>query len=379
MTTIDPAPSLAGPAETAAAPVALWDRVEALLLRASDRLNPILVKEARQALRSRQFVITFFLMLAAGWLWSIIGLASIGPAVYYTAEGPQMLFVYHLILSFPLLVVAPYAAFHSLSSERNDRTYELLSITALGARQILSGKLCAIALQMIVYLSAIFPCLAFTYLLRGLDIFTILLVVAYTCGLSLALSVTGLLLGAIAPLRQRHIGLSVVLAVVLFGAFWADNLWTSQIVYFGGLTIETPNFWTIQFVLLTTFLNYFAIMFLAARSQLLTVSENRSTALRRALVVAQLSFVTWIAWAQMTWGGDELVFVLIYFSAVGWFAAGMFLTGESARAVAAREARSTAVHARAVAVHLVFARARHGLYARDRQPAGRFAAGAVAV
>jgi hypothetical protein len=314
-------PDAAAPANTR------WDRLESLLVRSSDRLNPILVKEARQALRSRQFIITFFLMLAAGWAWSIVGLASIGPAVYYSAEGPQMLFVYHMILSFPLLVVAPYSAFHSLSAERQDRTYELVSITALGARQILSGKLCGIALQMMVYLSAIFPCLAFTYLLRGLDIFTIVLVVVYTCALSLALSVTGLLLAAIAPLRQRHIALSVLFALALFGALFADNMWTSGIVYFMGWSVESPEFWIVQFALLTLFLNGFAIVFLAARSQLMTVSENRSTALRWSLVVAQLSLIVWLSWGQMLQGGD-FVLAMIFFSTVYWYVAGIFMTGE---------------------------------------------------
>ena len=74
MTTIDPAPAIAPPTELVPVlPDTAWDRFESLLMRASDRLNPILVKEARQALRSRQFIFTFFLMLAAGWIWSIAG------------------------------------------------------------------------------------------------------------------------------------------------------------------------------------------------------------------------------------------------------------------------------------------------------------------
>jgi hypothetical protein len=330
MTILDPLPpALSSPVELVPVlPDTWWDRCEAYLERASDRLNPILVKEARQALRSRQFIFTFFLMLAAGWVWSILGLATIGPAVYYSAEGPQMLFVYHMILSFPLLVVAPYSAFHSLSSERQDRTYDLVSITSLGARQILSGKLGGIALQMMIYLSAIFPCLAFTYLLRGLDIFTIVLVVVYTSSLSLALSALGLLLATIAPLRQRHIGVSVLFALLLFGAMFFDNTWTSALVYYGVMVVELSEFWQIQLILLTVFLNFFAIVFLAARSQLVSVSQNRSTALRWALVVAQLSFVAWMAWAQMSYGGN-LVYGMVYLSTIFWFCAGVFLTGES--------------------------------------------------
>ena len=40
-----------------------WFRLESLLDRVGDRLNPILVKEARQAMKSRQFIVTFALLL----------------------------------------------------------------------------------------------------------------------------------------------------------------------------------------------------------------------------------------------------------------------------------------------------------------------------
>jgi ABC-type Na+ efflux pump permease subunit len=73
----------------------------------------------------------------------------------------------------------PYGAYRSLATEREDRTYELLSVTTLRPRQIIGGKLAGAVLQMLVYLSAISPCLAFTYLLRGLDILTIATIIVY--------------------------------------------------------------------------------------------------------------------------------------------------------------------------------------------------------
>src|SRR5262245_30477918 len=79
-------------------PPTRWQQFEELLGRASDVLNPILVKEARQALRSRQFTATFFVMLAAGWMWSILGLALLGPSAYYGATGPSMFYWYFVIL-----------------------------------------------------------------------------------------------------------------------------------------------------------------------------------------------------------------------------------------------------------------------------------------
>jgi hypothetical protein len=267
-------------------------------------------------------------MLAAGWTWSILGLAMIGPAVYYSADGPTMFLGYHIILAFPLMVVAPYAAFHSLSAERQDRTYELVSITALGATQILSGKLGAVMLQMAVSLSAIVPCLAFTYLLRGLDIFTIFLAVFYTVAMSLGLSVVGLLLATLAASRQRQLGQSVLFALALFGSFWANVVMIAELTSDPSWNVDQPGFWEVNLVFATLYLNAFSLSFLAARSQLTTVCQNRSTALRVGLVISQLCLFGWFAWGQMRWTGN-FQFGLVFCSTLLWTVAGVFMVGES--------------------------------------------------
>ena len=148
---------------------------KSLLARLSDWFNPILVKETRQALRSWQFALTFILLLVACWVVTFGGIAVIGPSIYYAAGGGELLRAYFLILSLPLLVVVPFAAFRSLAAEREDNTYDLVSITTLRPRQIISGKLASSVVQMIMFFSAITPCLAFTYLLRGVDTPTIAL------------------------------------------------------------------------------------------------------------------------------------------------------------------------------------------------------------
>jgi hypothetical protein len=308
-------------------PETRFERFEAILARLSDHLNPILVKEARQALRSRQFTTTFFLMLAAGWTWSILGLALLGPAAYYNAEGPSMFFVYYVVLAAPLLIVIPYYAYHSLSTERQDRTHELVSITALSARHMLTGKLSASALQMMVYLSALFPCLAFTYLLRGLDIFTVFLVVGYTCFLSLGLAMLGLLLATLSPSRQRQIVQGVLFAVLLCYVFGLTVMGMAAMVSSGGM-FPDAIFWEFNASLAILYLNGFALAFLAARALLTGVCQNRSTALRVALVVAQLSLIAWISWPAIRYDVDA-VYGLVFMSTVTWFAAGALMVGES--------------------------------------------------
>ena len=128
---------------TATKDLAWWPRFEAALERASEWLNPILVKEARQALKSRQFVVTFTLLLIFGWGWSLAGVAMLSQAAYYAPGGRFMLTGYFLILAVPLIVIVPFSAFRSLAAEREDGTFELLSITTLRARQIITANLAA--------------------------------------------------------------------------------------------------------------------------------------------------------------------------------------------------------------------------------------------
>ncbi|MEX2026788.1 MAG: hypothetical protein WEH44_05795, partial [Pirellulaceae bacterium] len=58
-------------------------RVEPLLDYLGDLLNPILVKEARQAMKSRQFSVTFALLLILGWIWTVGFIAYWNVSLYY--------------------------------------------------------------------------------------------------------------------------------------------------------------------------------------------------------------------------------------------------------------------------------------------------------
>ena len=202
--------------------VTRWDRLDAALDMASQWLNPILVKEARQALKSRQFVITFTLLLLAGWSWSVIGVVAMLPAIYYAPSGSVLLTGYFVILTVPMLLIVPFSAYRSLAGEREDGTYELLSITTLTARQIVTGKLGSAVLQMLLYYSALSPCIAFTYLLRGVDILTIACVLGFTFLVSLLLTSIGLLCGT----ASRHKHMQVLMSVaLLIGLLIAMIIW----------------------------------------------------------------------------------------------------------------------------------------------------------
>src|SRR5688572_23114007 len=229
-----------------------WPKVEQLLDLLGDRLNPILVKEARQAMKSRQFVVTFSLLLVCGWLWTVLFVVSGLPAIYYAPVGPGVLTGYYAVLSVPLLIVVPYAAFRSLAGEWEDGTFELLSITTLSARQIVAGKLSSAVLQMMVYYSALAPCIAFTYLLRGIDIITVGMLLGYSFAASLLLSSFGLMMATVTRVRHWLVLLSVVLVMALLVVTF---VWDMAFITFLGegetFPLDQPDFWIAHFCGLT--------------------------------------------------------------------------------------------------------------------------------
>jgi hypothetical protein len=271
-----------------------WSRFESLLDRIGDRLNPILVKEARQAMKSRQFVVTFSLLLLCGWLWTLLFVVAGLPAIYYAPVGPAVLRGYYVILSVPLLIVVPYAAFRSLAGEWEDGTFELLSITALSARQIVTGKLASAVLQMMIYYSALAPCIAFTYLLRGIDIVTVALLLGYSFAASLLLCAFGLMMATVTRVRHWQVLLSVVLVMALLVFTF---VWDMSFVVFlnegGTLPLDLPDFWIAHLCGLTFYIPVLLLLLFIAAGQITFASENRSTPLRVLLLVPHALFAAW--------------------------------------------------------------------------------------
>jgi len=318
--------------EVVAEPRARWrtcmDRVWTWV---GDRFNPILVKEARQALKSRQFVITFMLLLLLAWGWTILGVAIMGPGVWYGNYGPQLFFGYYLILAFPLLVIVPFTAFRSLAIEQEDRTYELLWITTLSPRQIIRGKLVSAVLQMLVYLSAISPCLAFTYLLRGIDFPSVLFVVGSTTLGSLGLAMLSLLVGTQTSSKHWQVILSAgVIAGLLLAFFVACSL-LSEIIWLTNLPFDAPEFWQVTVGMLTGYVSYFLLVFYAAAAQVSFASDNRSTRLRVIMVVQHLLLADWFAWiwAGPGRGDDDVLYAGLTLLGLHWYVMGALMTGES--------------------------------------------------
>ena len=306
--------------------------IDHLIGRLSDRLNPILVKEARQALKSRHFTITFTLLLACGWGWSVLGVMTQMPDIYYAPSGRSLLVGYYLILAVPMLLVVPFSTFRSLAAEREDGTYELLSISTLSSRQIVTGKLGSAMLQMIVYYSALAPCVAFTYLLRGIDLITLALLLFYTFFVSIILSSLGLVFAGMSRNRQWQSLVSVLLllGLIVAGMFWGSIV--AQLLMQGAthsLAYNSWEFWSGHIVGVANGLMYIILFIHVAAAQNSFASDNRSSRIRVVLSLQTLVFLGSMSYFWMRDGDYGYLVVVLIMGGLHWLVYGILLSSES--------------------------------------------------
>ncbi len=182
-----------------------------VLERLGDRLNPLVVKEVRQGLRSRLFWVSFGLMLLACFILSLVAYAATRDAGLGT-HGQGYFFAFFVCLAMVHFFIIPYSAYRSLAREREDETWVLLILTGLGPRRILRGKVASFLVQAGLYASAVGPFLLFSYYLNGIDLPTILLVLGLGASWLVFLTV-----GAVcaATLADGRIGRALVHFVLL--------------------------------------------------------------------------------------------------------------------------------------------------------------------
>ncbi|MCH7751898.1 MAG: hypothetical protein IH898_07060 [Planctomycetes bacterium] len=310
----------------------IWQRAQGWLLEIVDRANPILVKETRQALKSRQFVVTFLVTLLACWVASFAVVGIVGMDVFYVASGDRMLRVYCAILAFPLMIIVPYTAFRSLASEQEDNTYDLLSITSLTSRQIVTGKLGSAVVQMLVYLSAVSPCIAFSFLLRGVEILTVAVLLCSYVLVSLGLSMLALLAGTLARVRYTQALMSVLIVIGLAMVFFASFPVTEEFIRDGYTMFRESEFWLAYAAVLTFYVTTFLLVHAAASAQIAFPSENRSSPLRRLMVLQQACYLGWMAVILVLERGADVLlfgaFLVTLFAGIYWYTMGTILTSE---------------------------------------------------
>ncbi len=131
-----------------------------------DWLSPILVKELRQGMRARVFVISFLLLQL--FLGTLV-LANVA-AQYDRDTLEEQNHFFWVILGFALLVLTPLRSLVAISHEVKNRTMETVLLTRLTAWRVVFGKWSALFAQSLLLVSAVLPYVVLRYFIGGDDI-----------------------------------------------------------------------------------------------------------------------------------------------------------------------------------------------------------------
>ena len=276
--------------------------------RISDVLNPIVVKELRQAVNSNFLVVTLVLFLGLQLLVVGLFLTNESMASSFNAGRDSFSALLFILLVTCLLFIPAYTGIR-LATERSVENVDLLFITNLRPWSIIWGKfLAALALTVLLY-SAGMPFISFTYLLRGIDLLSIFSLMAINFIVVAAGIQCAILIGALPVkwvfkliLGMLWLGCLIVVAPPLFG----------QAVLPGGLLdlgiasrIGSWQFWSISLCALVVGLTIMGTLALLAAVAISPLSANRALPVRIFCTVAWL--ITGVGAAVWSYSSNSIV------------------------------------------------------------------------
>ncbi len=257
-------------------PTGLFDRLD-------DRINPIVVKELRQAVKSRLVVSALLLLLLLQVV--ILGIFLMfkeirqPDAVDYDAGRTIFLTLQGIMMGVCMLLIPAYAGIR-LAAERSDTNVDLLFISTLKPRSIVWGKFLAAVVLVLMIFSACAPFLTFTYLLRGIDIPSILLVL----GIDLLTVLFGTMLAIFVASVPSNLGLKVVLFLVAFfvllSLFYSAMGTSVMFLESGAARLDRPEFWATFAATVTAVLALMGLFFVWAVALVSPTSSNRALRVR---------------------------------------------------------------------------------------------------
>jgi hypothetical protein len=246
-----------------------------------DRLNPIVVKELRQAVQSR-FVSALLLLFLLAML-VVLGVAAVTgeDMVNRFGAGRDLFGVLHGFLLVALVLFVPAYSGVRMAAERSTTNVDLLFITTLRPRSVVTGKFCAgLTLALMIY-SACVPFIAITYLFRGIELLSIFVVLAFDMLLTILAIAAAILVASIRVGLLLRIILSLALLGGLISAISTGTVAVVGMMSFGvAARLDSWDFWGPALGVCIGFLLATGGLLFGAAALLAPPSANRAIAVR---------------------------------------------------------------------------------------------------
>lgn len=254
-----------------------------------DSLNPIVVKELRQALKGRFIISVLFLFLtlqltAMGFFLmdaDIQSNFSLGRQVFTALSG--------FLLGACILVIPAFAGYR-FAGERAETDLDFFFITTISPGGIIRGKFFATLIITALIFSACMPFMTFTYFLRGIDIPTIFVfLIAGFIMSGLAIQIT-LFLGSVPSSMHLRLLLVPLAGSILISLMTGTMGWMEDFFRYG----PGKSFFSRDF-LVTAGISFYVLFLVFGFLHVLSVAFISPNTANRAFPVRLFVFFAWLS------------------------------------------------------------------------------------
>jgi hypothetical protein len=188
-----------------------------------------------------------------------------------------------------------------LAAERSDTNVDLLFISTLKPWSIIWGKFLSAVVLVLLIFSACAPFMTFTYLLRGIDIPTILIVLGMDFLAVIAATMLAIFLATV-PSNRGLKGLLFLLGLWILIMVFAFTMQASGALVFNGVFVrpDSEEFWGVAVALVVLVLAEMGQYFVWSVALVSPLSANRSVLVRSytaARCLVTLGAAIWFAYA----------------------------------------------------------------------------------
>jgi hypothetical protein len=290
-------------------------------------LNPVLVKEVRQALRSKRFRGSFGFTVMAGLIVAISVLLANASSAAIRPVGGIFFVGTFSCLAVAVLSFVPLNTFNSMGAEFEENTFDMLVISRLKPRQIILGKLLASGALALMHFSAFGFFIVFAFLFGGIDPTVVFFSLPALAVLALTASSLALCLSSLSQKRMVRVTLTLLLAAICLGLVFGTIGFVMATTERGIDLTGDDELQAIVFALVAA-ITVTSLSLGVGASRLAHPEENRSTSLRVGGFVAAMLVLGWGVWAFQVFGQVELLFMAGVISAMVTALVGSFFATE---------------------------------------------------
>ena len=272
-------------------------------------MNPIVVKELRQAVRSWAVTGMMLLFLAGLFIISAVFFVTGADSDPDEQMGSALFTAFAVVLAIASIFFIPLYMGIRVAAERQENNPDLFYVSTLSPARIILGKFLCGAYMVVLFFSACMPFMAFTNLLRGVDLPTVFFILFYLFLTVCGINMVAIFLGCLPVTRPFKVFFGIFGVIVSMYSIGAALSFTFRFMTLGiGSSMGGRDFWIGTFTAIAVYAAVTGLFYVMAVALVSPPSSNRALPVRVYITaVWLLTGLLTVAWVKKTGHSDAII------------------------------------------------------------------------